>query len=125
MIPVYVVTGLLGSGKTTLINLELRERKKLGSTEIISFETGNTEFIKSPLSIEPDDIEENLSRVVQQIQDYISSTTPKEIWVEWNGMFSTIRTHLLQFNPKRILSSRTCHLHSKEQQYNINDTGTW
>ena len=56
MIPVYVVTGLLGSGKTTLINVELRERKKLGSTEIISFETGNTEFIKSPLSIEPDDI---------------------------------------------------------------------
>ena len=40
MIPVYVVTGLLGSGKTTLINLELRERKKLGSTEIIGFETG-------------------------------------------------------------------------------------
>ena len=74
MIPVYVVTGLLGSGKTTLINLELRERKKLASTEIISFETGNTEFIKSPLSIEPDDIEENLSHVVQQIQDYISST---------------------------------------------------
>ena len=87
MIPVYVVTGLLGSGKTTLINLELRERKKLGSTEIISFETGNAEFIKSPLSIEPDDIEENLSHVVQQIQDYISTTTPKEIWVEWNGMF--------------------------------------
>ncbi|MDU2067400.1 MAG: GTP-binding protein, partial [Veillonella sp.] len=37
MIPVYVVTGLLGSGKTSLINVALRERKKLGSTEIISF----------------------------------------------------------------------------------------
>ena len=58
MIPVYIVMGLLGSGKTSLINVELRERKKLGSTEIISFETGNTEFIKKPLSIEPDDIEE-------------------------------------------------------------------
>ncbi|MDU4443909.1 MAG: GTP-binding protein [Veillonella sp.] len=110
MIPVYVVAGLLGSGKTTLINLELRERKKLGSTEIISFETGITEFIKSPLSIEPDDIEENLHHVVQQIQDYLSTTTPKEIWVEWNS--------------KRILSSRTRHLHSKQQQYNIYDTGT-
>ena len=63
MIPVYVVTGLLGSGKTTLINLELRERKKLGSTEIISFETGNAEFIKSPLSIEPDDID-NRYRII-------------------------------------------------------------
>ena len=60
---VYIVTGLLGSGKTALINVELRERKKLGSTEIISFETGNTEFIKKPLSIEPDDIEENLHHV--------------------------------------------------------------
>ena len=37
MIPVYIVTGLLGTGKTTLINQELRERKKLGSTEIITF----------------------------------------------------------------------------------------
>ena len=79
MIPVYVVTGLLGSGKTTLINLELRERKKLGSTEIISFETGNTEFIKSPLSIEPDDIEENLSHVVQQIQDYFYNNTERNM----------------------------------------------
>ena len=39
MIPVYIVTGLLGSGKTSLINVELRERKKLGYTEVISFET--------------------------------------------------------------------------------------
>ena len=99
MIPVYIVTGLLGSGKTSLINVELRERKKLGSTEIISFETGNTEFIKKPLSIEPDDIEENLHHVVQQIQDYLSTTTPKEIWVEWNGMFSfqQLASSLIQF----------------------------
>ena len=107
MIPVYVVTGLLGSGKTTLINLELRERKKLGSTEIISFETGNTEFIKRPLSIEPDDIEENLPHVVQQIQDYISSTTPKEIWVEWNGMFSFQQLERIFFSS---ILKEFCHL---------------
>ena len=125
MIPVYIVTGLLGSGKTSLINVELRERKKLGSTEIISFETGNTEFIKKPLSIEPDDIEENLHHVVQQIQDYLSTTTPKEIWVEWNGMFSFQQLERIFFNSiLKNLSSRTRHLHSKQQQYNIYDTGT-
>ena len=84
MISVYIVTGLLGSGKTSLINVELRERKKLGSTEIISFETGNTEFIKKPLSIEPDDIEENLHHVVQQIQDYILRQRRKKYGL--NGM---------------------------------------
>ena len=107
MIPVYIVTGLLGSGKTSLINVELRERKKLGSTEIISFETGNTEFIKKPLSIEPDDIEENLHHVVQQIQDYLSTTTPKEIWVEWNGMFSFQQLELIFFNS---ILKEFCHL---------------
>ena len=107
MIPVYIVMGLLGSGKTSLINVELRERKKLGSTEIISFETGNTEFIKKPLSIEPDDIEENLHHVIQQIQDYLSTTTPKEIWVEWNGMFSFQQLERIFFNS---ILKEFCHL---------------
>ena len=76
MISVYIVTGLLGTGKTTLINQELRERKKLGSTEIICFEEGATNSIKEPLSIDPDEIEEDLPHVIDQIQDYISSTNP-------------------------------------------------
>ena len=64
MIPVYIVTGLLGTGKSTLINQELRERKKLGSTEIITFELGNIVHIKEPLTIEPDDIEMSPAHVI-------------------------------------------------------------
>ena len=87
MIPVYIVTGLLGTGKTTLINQELRERKKLGSTEIITFELGNIVHIKEPLTIEPDDIEMSPAHVILQIENHIVKTRPKEIWIEWNGMF--------------------------------------
>lgn len=87
MIPVYIVTGLLGTGKSTLINQELRERKKLGSTEIITFELGNIVHIKEPLTIEPDDIEMSPAHVILQIENHIVKTRPKEIWIEWNGMF--------------------------------------
>lgn len=87
MIPVYIVTGLLGTGKSTLINQELRERKKLGSTEIITFELGNIVHIKEPLTIEPDDIEISPAHVILQIENHIVKTRPKEIWIEWNGMF--------------------------------------
>ena len=59
------------------------------------------------LSIEPDDIEENVPRVVQQIQDYISSTTPKEIWVEWNGMFSFQQLERIFFSS---ILKEFCHL---------------
>ena len=86
MIPVYIVTGLLGTGKSTLINQELRERKKLGSTEIITFELGNIVHIKEPLTIEPDDIEMSPAHVILQIENHIVKTRPKEIWIEWNGM---------------------------------------
>ena len=107
MISVYIVTGLLGTGKTTLINQELRERKKLGSTEIICFEEGATNSIKEPLSIDPDDIEEDLPHVIHQIQDYISSTNPKEIWIEWNGMFAFQQLEDIFFNS---ILKEFCHL---------------
>lgn len=46
MIPVYIVTGFIGSGKSTFINEQLQYRKKLGGTACISAEEGSISLIK-------------------------------------------------------------------------------
>lgn len=43
MIPVYIVTGFIGSGKSTFINEQVQHRKKLGGTALISAEEGSVE----------------------------------------------------------------------------------
>ena len=50
MIPVYIVTGFIGSGKSTFINEQIQHRKKLGGTALISAEEGSVELIKKPYS---------------------------------------------------------------------------
>lgn len=50
MIPVYIVTGFIGSGKSTFINEQIQHRKKLGGTALISAEEGSVELIKSRYS---------------------------------------------------------------------------
>ena len=42
MIPIYVVCGFLGAGKSTLINEQLRLRQKMASTAVFAFEEGTT-----------------------------------------------------------------------------------
>ena len=56
MIPVYIVMGFIGSGKSTLINEQLQHRKKLGGTALISAEKGSTKLIKKPLVLNPDQL---------------------------------------------------------------------
>ena len=48
MIPVYIVTGFIGSGKSTFINEQLQYRKKLGGTAIISAEEGRDQVPDGP-----------------------------------------------------------------------------
>ena len=54
MIPVYIVTGFIGSGKSTFINEQIQHRKKLGGTALISAEEGSVELIKKPLQLDAD-----------------------------------------------------------------------
>ena len=54
MIPVYIVTGFIGSGKSTFINEQLQYRKKLGGTACISAEQGSVSLIKDALQLSPD-----------------------------------------------------------------------
>ena len=51
MIPVYIVTGFIGSGKSTFINEQLQYRKKLGGTACISAEQGSVSLIKDALQL--------------------------------------------------------------------------
>lgn len=54
MIPVYIVTGFIGSGKSTFINEQLQHRKKLGGTALISAEEGSVKLAKEPLQLDSD-----------------------------------------------------------------------
>lgn len=101
MINLYIVTGFISTGKTKLINEELRQRKKLASTGIITFELGHTSHIVEPLVISPDDTElvispngtESIMPAMDRIKSFIDEHAPKEIWIEWNG---TIPFHVLE-----------------------------
>ena len=113
MIPVYIVTGFIGSGKSTFINEQLQYRKKLGGTAIISAEEGSEPLIKEPLQLNADELNaivpsdiKSYELIACKIGDYLKRLQPKELWIEWNGMvsfhqleallYSDILSHLLQ-----------------------------
>ena len=50
MIPVYIVTGFIDSGKSSFINEQVQHRKKLGGTALISAEEGSLGLSKSRYS---------------------------------------------------------------------------
>ena len=113
MIPVYIVTGFIGSGKSTFINKQLQYRKKLGGTAIISAEEGSEPLIKEPLQLNADELSaiipsdiKSYELIACKIADYLKRLQPKELWIEWNGMvsfyqleallYSDILSHLVQ-----------------------------
>lgn len=113
MIPVYIVTGFIGSGKSTFINKQLQYRKKLGGTAIISAEEGSEPLIKEPLQLNADELSaivpsdiKSYELIACKIADYVKRLQPKELWIEWNSMvsfhqleallYSDILSHLVQ-----------------------------
>ena len=107
MIPVYIVTGFIGSGKSTFINEQLQHRKKLGGTACISAEEGALSLIKEGLQLNPDRLSvitpnepETYSSIADEIASYIDKVKPKEIWIEWNGMISFHQLEALLYSDK-------------------------
>ncbi len=107
MIPVYIVTGFIGSGKSTFINEQLQYRKKLGGTACISAEQGSVSLIKDALQLSPDKLSaitpnqpDTYSSIADEIATYINKTNPKEIWIEWNGMVSFHQLETLLYSDK-------------------------
>ena len=107
MIPVYIVTGFIGSGKSTFINEQLQHRKKLGGTACISAEEGAVSLIKEGLQLNPDRLSaitpnepDTYSSIADEIASYVDKVKPKEIWIEWNGMISFHQLEALLYSDK-------------------------
>lgn len=107
MIPVYIVTGFIGSGKSTFINEQLQHRKKLGGTACISAEEGSVPLIKEGLQLNPDRLSaitpnepDTYSSIADEIASYVDKVKPKEIWIEWNGMISFHQLEALLYSDK-------------------------
>jgi len=98
-IPVYVVTGFLDAGKTTLLNRrDWRDARIL----VIQFETGEEEFHSRynnchSLTFPKKVLEQQPKLIVRQINSIIQSRDFDEIWIEWNGVvpFSQLQSLLL------------------------------
>jgi uncharacterized membrane protein YraQ (UPF0718 family) len=104
-IPVFIVTGFLGAGKTLFIN-NLLSGKKWSETKllIIQFESGETElkclhdhyrsmtFPKKILEQQPD-------QIVKEIASCLSAERVDEIWIEWNGITPFSQLYSLLLHP--------------------------
>ncbi len=97
MAPVYVISGFLDAGKTSLINMLLRRRISEGrALLLIQFEHG----VEEPIDNTPRDgfltllrfsikeVQRETREVAGKIYSVLIHHEPEEIWVEWNGVLS-------------------------------------
>lgn len=99
-IPVYVVTGFLGSGKTTLINEFLKKRlSKNSRLLLVQFESGKeeasgNEYVCDILSFSKKELKTDPKLISERISACIDELSIDEVWVEWNGMteFSALQS---------------------------------
>ncbi|SHH74381.1 hypothetical protein SAMN02745823_00819 [Sporobacter termitidis DSM 10068] len=90
-IPVYVISGFLDSGKTTLLNRLLNGRQYRGvPLLVIQFEAGEEEFTGRKgcdvMVIPKRTLDRDPEQVAEQIEARLNSSAPREVWVEWNGV---------------------------------------
>lgn len=108
--PAWIITGLLDSGKTTLINRLLKEELNERDVLVIQFESGDEPlrddsriqklvFLKSQL-------EQRSLDTADRILEYLEEHNPDLILVEWNGMehFHKLEEMLLQFTAAAMVS---------------------
>lgn len=111
-VPVYVVTGFLDSGKTTLIKKLLSNRRSRETRIlIVQFESGEEDFGRthncSVLSFGKKALESESEQIAKDISNYLSTNPTDEIWIEWNGVtpFSELFDLLLSTSLKH-----KCHI---------------
>ena len=102
-IPVYVVTGFLDAGKTTLLNRMLNHRALRNvNMLLVQFESGEEEFAtrysnRQTLRFNKRALEKEPEQIVGQLVKTLRQSPVSEIWIEWNGMatFSQLQALLL------------------------------
>lgn len=99
-LPVYVITGFLDAGKTTLLNTVLNWQNL--RILVIQFETGEEEFRCEnnnchKLTFSKKILEQQPKAIIDEIRLFLKTHELDEIWVEWNGVvpFSELQTLLL------------------------------
>ena len=108
--PVWVITGLLDSGKTTLINQLAEQELDELDILVIQFESGETPLIEQErvkkLAFSKSQLEQSPFGIADTIIHYIDKHRPDLILIEWNGMehFHKLEKMLLQFSAKAVLS---------------------
>ncbi|HWQ77617.1 MAG TPA: permease [Anaerovoracaceae bacterium] len=91
-IPVYVVTGFLGAGKTALLNKVVNHWESQNVQMLaLQFESGE-ETLSSHygnchiMTFTKKEFDQNPDHIAEQIHGCLLKNPPDEIWVEWNGM---------------------------------------
>ncbi len=83
-IPVYIVTGFLGTGKSSAINTLLRSRSsRMG---LASMEQGHTALKGGDIVTLPLTSQGNLKYTTYLLKAYNEHHDMRELWLEWNGM---------------------------------------
>lgn len=91
-IPIFVISGFLDAGKTTLLNHLLNHREWSRSRIfVIQFEHGEEEFQSCfpnciKMSFTKKMLENNRGEIAVKIQNVIQEYGIEEIWIEWNGV---------------------------------------
>ena len=129
--PAWVITGLLDSGKTTLINRLVKEELNGLDVLVIQFETGEEKLQKGvklhKMIFSKSCLEENPFGITGRILKYVRKHRPELILIEWNGMehFHRLEEMLLQFSAKAAVSVEKVVYVADEAglQYKIPDAG--
>ncbi|MFV0351783.1 MAG: permease [Oscillospiraceae bacterium] len=114
-IPAYIVTGFLGSGKTTFINKAFQQkslayRQKL----LVQFEKGEETFPDNLpncrcLYFSKKQLEEDAQLIANKILRTLEEYEFDEMWIEWNGMvpFGTLQQMFLKPETNEYYAAET------------------
>jgi uncharacterized membrane protein YraQ (UPF0718 family) len=123
-IPIYVVTGFLDAGKTTLLNKLLNNRKLRDMQMLLlQFESGEEEFNSrysncTVMNFSKRMLEQSSEQIIEQVRGYLLKNPVEDIWIEWNGVTQFARLQALFLHPSLY---RLCRM---EKVMHMTDAGT-
>lgn len=108
--PAWVITGLLDSGKTSLINKIIETELAEQNILVLQFESGEERLIENKqvqkLAFSKSQLEQNPFGIADTILNYLEEHSQDLILIEWNGLehFHKLEEMFLQFSAKAAIS---------------------